>query len=94
MKKEKVMIVEDNESPRSLTKFLLNRIKDPVELFHSRIVRHDPENSKYKSCCPFCETGVLLMQRNQESLKLLAEDSCNVCGRRVKYMDLKETNLS
>lgn len=39
--------------------------------------------------CPVCETGVLLIRRNQRSMKLQKADNCVSCGQPVSYLDIK-----
>jgi uncharacterized protein (DUF983 family) len=41
------------------------------------------------SDCPFCKEGVLPMMRDTK-LRLLAIDSCTLCGQAVVYSDIDE----
>ena len=67
--------------------FPININKPIIEVKHKDLKR-DSKNSIYKSVCPVCGIGVLLMSRDQETLKLLEYDCCISCGQRFKYTDL------
>lgn len=66
-----------------------NYKKEPIRVKHSDL-KDFSEDSYYKKCCPSCKNGVLLVKRDQETLKLLEEDFCVSCGRRVIYTDIDE----
>lgn len=70
-----------------------NLNKPPLSVFHTNLKRFS-EDSAYKSYCPFCDCGILPMQRDQETYELLADDYCLSCGTKVTYVDLKRTGLS
>ena len=76
-----------------LQKVKENYAKPPLKIKHSEIERTNSDTT-YRSKCPECKTGALLMKRNQETLELLPDDVCVVCGRRFIYTDLKETGLA
>jgi hypothetical protein len=46
--------------------------------------------SPFKSDCPVCPCGVLLMARDRKTHELLEFDRCIVCGQSVRYTDLAE----
>jgi DNA-directed RNA polymerase subunit RPC12/RpoP len=46
-----------------------------------------------KSVCPACSYGWLLMKRDPETFKLLAEDFCLLCGQRYQYIDIERVRL-
>lgn len=56
----------------------------PLEIRHADLKRHD--DSSYRSVSPCCDS-VLLLRRNQTTLKLEREDVCIRCGRRYRYTD-------
>ncbi len=47
------------------------------------------DRNSHRSCCPTCTGGVLTMHRHAESLELLAEDLCTLCGQRIVYLDIE-----
>lgn len=61
-----------------------------IGLFHRNLKRIG--DSVFKSYCPFCSNGLLLMRRN-EKLELELEDSCTNCGRFVLYIDVVSSSL-
>lgn len=69
----------------------------PTNLYNERLqVKHaDLErfgDSAYKSQCPVCSDGVLLVMRDQENFKLVRYDFCVTCGQPVEYLDIDEMN--
>lgn len=72
-----------------------NNIKiEPVEVRHQDLQRLKHSESAFRSHCPFCAAGVLLMGRDQEHLFLLATDRCILCGRSVIYTDIEENSVT
>ena len=64
-------------------------IKKPViTVKHADLERTD--TSSYRSVCPKCKAGTLLVSRNQKTFKLLAEDRCVLCGQLFIYSDIAE----
>jgi predicted RNA-binding Zn-ribbon protein involved in translation (DUF1610 family) len=61
-----------------------------IEVNHKDLERYD--DSMYKSVCPKCNNGILLIYREHASLKLLANDVCVSCGQHFKYLDIEEMN--
>ncbi len=45
--------------------------------------------SKYKSSCPICDEGVLVVKRHPETLEIESKDCCTNCGQRFEYTDYK-----
>ena len=64
----------------------VNIEKPTLVVSHSKLKRSG--ESLYKSKCPACENGVLLMRRNLDTLRLEKEDRCISCGQAVLYDDL------
>lgn len=69
----------------------------PANLYNERMrVRHaDLErsgDSAYRSKCPVCKEGVLLVMRDPETLTLVRYDFCALCGQPFEYLDIDELN--
>ena len=66
--------------------------KAPVKkVKHSDLMRVG--HGDYKSICPECDKGLLLMVRDpNRGLKLRAEDRCVLCGQQYEYTDIDEIN--
>ena len=71
----------DDDIPANLNK--------PVEHVNWADLKRFGEGT-YKSWCPFCDAGVLLMRRDQETFILEAEDNCIKCGQMVIYDDIED----
>lgn len=67
----------------------INRYKQVQRLYHKNLKRIS-DDSAYKSACPFCAHGTLMMVRDFYSGKLLAKDACLYCGQNVTYIDINE----
>ncbi len=59
-----------------------------LEVIHKDLKKID--DSIYRSECPTCKIGILLMNRDQKTMTLLAEDLCSLCGQHFKYLDIEE----
>lgn len=62
-----------------------------LKVKHADLKRVD--DSHHKSICPVCNTGWLLMMRDQDTLKLRNIDRCILCGQLVKYTDIPDNKL-
>jgi len=60
-------------------------MKNLIYIHHSDLKRSG--ESAFRSVCPSCETGILLVRRNQKSLKLSRLDNCINCGQEFFYID-------
>jgi hypothetical protein len=58
----------------------------PIRVVHANLKRWDPD-SAYRSHCPVCEQGVLLVYRDPDTLKLVRTDHCISCLQTVIYTD-------
>lgn len=58
--------------------------KPILEVKHADLSRCG--DSAYRSICPVCELGTLLVYRDQETYQILRKDTCILCGQRVYYM--------
>ena len=65
-----------------------NHLKEPLHVTHSKLQRADA--SHYRSICPECREGVLLVGRDPKTFELVAEDGCILCTRRFVYDDIEE----
>jgi len=61
-----------------------------LEVYHSELKRYS--DSPYKSKCPVCKKGVLLVHRDQKTYELLENDHCVFCGQHFKYLDIDKLN--
>jgi len=97
--KERIEFFTKNESPFKWDPFtkptkiddydkllLSNLLKSILEIPHMELERYG--NSIYKSVCPVCHKGLLLVRRHQETLIFEEYDSCVLCGQRIRYLDI------
>ena len=61
--------------------------KNPISIKHSELKRAG--NSLYKSHCPICDDGILLVTRDKDTAVLLEEDRCINCGQVFIYEDIQ-----
>jgi hypothetical protein len=66
-----------------------NLYKEPITVVHADMEKVT-EESIFRSFCPVCKEGLLMVGRDQRTLKLRATDNCILCGQRVVYSDIKE----
>ena len=59
-----------------------------LEIPHLELNRYG--DSCYKSCCPVCKDGILLVGRDFKTLELEEFDRCISCGQRIKYLDIQQ----
>lgn len=64
-----------------------NRDSPVLSLLHSSLRRSD--DGAFKSECPVCEGGVLLVNRHYRLRSITSLDRCVSCGQRVVYLDDK-----
>ena len=67
----------------------INFKKPVIKVKHKELKRFDPEGSLYKSVCPTCHRGVLMVGRNMDNFKLEKNDYCILCGQHFYYTDLE-----
>jgi hypothetical protein len=60
-----------------------------VLVWHSKLKRfNDSAYKSYKSYCPVCDDGILLIYRSMtDNFKLARKDCCISCGQTVIYLD-------
>jgi uncharacterized protein (DUF983 family) len=67
----------------------INKNEPVIEVNHKDLERAS-DNSAYRSDCPKCKEGVLLVYRNPKTLVLQEYDRCVLCGQQFKYLDIDE----
>ena len=68
---------------------MLNNVENkPIKVNHSDLVRFDSE-SIYRSICPVCDIGILLVGRDDD-FKLSKNDICINCGQQYIYKDIEK----
>jgi thiol-disulfide isomerase/thioredoxin len=58
----------------------------PVLVSHLDLERVS-NDSLFRSWCPSCKKGMLLVQRDQGTFRLINVDRCTLCGQTVIYTD-------
>lgn len=61
--------------------------KPSLEVRHADLQR-SCEESIYRSKCPVCPEGVLLVRRHHRTARLEKEDRCVFCGQAFIYLDI------
>lgn len=56
-----------------------------IKVVHSELVRVG--ESAYRSLCPVCKNGHLMVTRNRNTLGIMRVDSCTFCCQGVIYQD-------
>ncbi len=67
---------------------LVNYDEPKLVVTHANLERVS-ENSPYRSCCPACKLGTLLVGRDQKTFELESEDRCVLCGQLFEYSDIE-----
>lgn len=66
---------------------------EPIKVRHKSLKRSSDE-SMFRSVCPVCEKGRLMMRRNiSNGMTLQKDDNCTLCGTRFEYTDIEEDIL-
>ena len=60
-------------------------INKPVLRVSHKSLERAYGSSQYRSMCPVCKEGVLLLHRNNTTFRLERADYCILCGQRVYY---------
>ena len=71
--------------------FLINLHAPVLQVKHRELERVG--DSLFRSRCPVCKQGFLLVYRDQGSFELLLEDRCMLCGQSVFYTDREPGQL-
>lgn len=65
-----------------------NNIQAPaIRVSHAELERWGEEPGDFKSKCPSCPDGLLLVMRDQKTFALINVDRCVSCGQTVIYTD-------
>jgi hypothetical protein len=64
---------------------MINYTKPCIDVRHTDLKRRG--DSAYRSVCPVCEEGTLLVYRDQLTFRLVDIDRCVKCAQLVRYMD-------
>lgn len=71
-----------------MNKEFKNVDKEPIHIKHSELKRVG--DSIFRSECPACKEGVLLVARDNDTLVLEEIDRCLLCGQIFIYNDISE----
>jgi hypothetical protein len=63
-----------------------NLERPAIPIAHATLTRVS-EESDFRSRCPTCVGGVLLVRRDPETMRLAREDRCICCGQLFVYTD-------
>lgn len=66
-----------------------NIYNEPVTVKHAELERASDE-SMFRSICPTCKKGYLMVRRHSKTFKLEAHDNCILCGQHFIYSDIEE----
>jgi DNA-directed RNA polymerase subunit RPC12/RpoP len=69
-------------------------IQSPIMQIKHADIKRAEDDSQYKSVCPQCNEGVLMMLRNPETFKLRNIDNCFLCGQRFEYTDILDNEYT
>lgn len=70
----------------------INLNNPPLEIKHADLTRLS-EDSIYKSVCPKCSEGSLLLRRDSLTWFLRNYDNCILCGQHVIYTDIPDNKV-
>jgi predicted RNA-binding Zn-ribbon protein involved in translation (DUF1610 family) len=62
-----------------------NLDKPVIKVSHAELERWSEDS--YKSKCPACEDGILLIYRDERTFALQRQDRCISCGQQFYYTD-------
>ncbi len=67
-------------------------INNPIKIIKYMNLKRYSNESIYKSICPECEEGILFMQRDVNTFKIIDQDRCTLCGQSFRYEDIELFN--
>jgi hypothetical protein len=70
----------------------INIGEKPIFIKHASLERLS-DNSQYRSLCPVCKIGVLLVRRDPVTFELCQEDYCILCCQHIIYTDIGEQKV-
>ncbi len=79
--------MSDHLHARPLCAMLANKDTPVRQVRHADLERSKDE-SLFRSWCPACKYGQLMVVRDQKHFHLLPEDRCTWCAQRFYYTDL------
>jgi Zn finger protein HypA/HybF involved in hydrogenase expression len=88
---KKAWIVLEEEALKAIPE-ADNRKNPIIEVLHDKLQRSS-EHSDLKSECIKCNSGNMVMRRNEKTLRLEEHDVCLNCGQRYKYLDILQVRL-
>jgi hypothetical protein len=65
-----------------------NQDRPCLPVKHANLERYG--DSAYRSVCPVCKIGVLLVMRHPITLTLLEKDRCTHCCQLFEYLDIRD----
>lgn len=85
-------ICSDHDKPRFmcgclLLPYLSQLNAEVIEVAHSSLRRSG--ESDYRSRCPVCKVGILLVYRSEVTFALNRYDRCTRCAQTVRYTDVE-----
>ncbi len=69
----------------TMARWIRNYHRPVMKVKHADLKRYS--ESDFKTICPMCEEGLLLVHRDQTTLELLRHDHCTGCAQQVYYID-------
>lgn len=70
----------------------INLHKPPIEVNHKDLQRSSCD-TLYRSICPECKEGFLMVHRDLDTHLLRSLDHCILCGQRYVYMDIPDNKI-
>lgn len=74
----------------SEVKNCIRNLNNPVKTVKHSDLKRFSDDSLYRSKCPVCNEGVLMVGRSQQTFELLEVDHCTSCGQPFRYEDINE----
>lgn len=66
-----------------------SRVDKPLmKVKHAELKRYS--DSPFRSICPGCNTGLLLVRRDNSTFEIQSFDICSLCGQVVEYEDIED----
>ena len=72
--------------PKQKSKLMANYGQKAISLYHADLSPF--EKGTWKSECPVCEDGLLLVGRDKNTTELEELDRCCRCAQEVRYADI------
>ena len=75
--------------PKFPVEIVLNINEPAYHIAHKDLERYD-DRSAFRSVCPVCEKGILLVRRDASTMQLEEDDYCTHCAQHIIYSDIDE----